>query len=148
MFNRVLEHEVDRSDGMRLADTIHSSNPLFKPHGIPGNVVVDHHVAELQVQPFSAGVRRNEDASLAGKCFLNPLALVHVHRAVETDDRESALAQEPLKHLLGWNELGEHQHFQFWLAFLGLKAVEPVKKCLRLRIRSGLFNARRPPATA
>ena len=44
------------------ADAVDAADPLFELHRVPGNVVVDHHVAELQVQALAAGVGRHQEA--------------------------------------------------------------------------------------
>ena len=42
-----------------LADTVHAANALFDAHRVPRHVEVDDDVAELQVQTFTTGIRRN-----------------------------------------------------------------------------------------
>lgn len=49
VLHRVLQHEVDGPDSMVLPNAVHTSDPLFQPHRVPGDVVVDHDVAELQI---------------------------------------------------------------------------------------------------
>ena len=119
VLDRVLEDEVDRADDVGLADAIHPADALFEPHRVPGDVVVDHHMAELEVQAFPAGVGGDQDAGILGEGFLDPLALFHVHRTVQADDREPALRQKSSQHLLGGHELGEHQRLELRVAFFG-----------------------------
>ena len=94
VFDRSIKNEVDRSHRIGLPDTIHSPNALLQPHGIPWDVVIDDDVTELQVQAFSARIRGNENPGVLGKCILNPLALVHVHRPVQAYDGKASLGQE------------------------------------------------------
>ncbi|OQC20572.1 MAG: hypothetical protein BWX71_02539 [Deltaproteobacteria bacterium ADurb.Bin072] len=143
MLDRAFEDEVDRTNCVSLADTIHPADPLFEAHRVPGDVVVDHHVAELEVQTFPAGVGGNENTDILGECLLDSLTFFHVHGAVQTDDREPALGQESTQHLLGGNELGEHERLELRIALLGLKAVEPIEQRLGLGIRSDLLAAGR-----
>ena len=44
-----------------------------------------------------------------------------------------------VQHLLGRHELGEHQHLQIRVAFLGLEAVDPVQKRFGLGVRALAF---------
>jgi hypothetical protein len=100
-------------------------------------------VAKLEVQPLSAGIGGNEDTDILGECLLDSLTFFHVHGAVQTDDRETALGQESTQHLLSGNKLGEHQRLDLRIALLGLKAVEPVEQCLGLGVRANLLAAGR-----
>lgn len=62
-FAGVLGHEVDDEAVVFLAVTVNSADPLFEPDGIPGDVVVDHQPAELQVNAFAGGFRGDQNLS-------------------------------------------------------------------------------------
>ena len=46
--------EVEDVAVVLLADPVHPAHPLLKPDRVPRQVVVDHQVAELKVDPFPA----------------------------------------------------------------------------------------------
>ena len=47
-----------------LADPVDPAEPLLKPVGVPRQVVVDHEVGTLEVDPFAGGVVRDQDEHL------------------------------------------------------------------------------------
>ena len=59
-FHAVLEDQVECLHRMLLTDTVHTPDALFNPHRIPGQIVVDDDVGELQVQTLTTGIGRNE----------------------------------------------------------------------------------------
>ena len=141
--DRVLKHEVDCPHRLGLADTIHAADPLFQPHRVPGDIVVDDDMGELQVQALTARVGGNQHAVRFAEGILGLLAFLHVHGAVQSDDRDAPGFQKLLQHLLGRHELGEDQHLQVRLVFLGLQLVDPLDQRLGLGVRSSLFAANR-----
>ena len=60
---------------------MHASDPPLDPHGIPGQIEVDHMVAELQIDAFAAGFRRDHDLRLAAEQIHHPVLLAAVHSA-------------------------------------------------------------------
>ena len=50
-----------------LADAVHPADALLQPHRVPGDVIVDDHMAELQIQTFTAGIGGNQKARRTGK---------------------------------------------------------------------------------
>ena len=68
MINSVCQHKIDGADGVRLPDAVHTTDALFKPHGIPGDVVVDDDMAELQASidsgPFDAVLQANRELTV------------------------------------------------------------------------------------
>src|SRR5690606_3494216 len=87
VFDRVLEHEVDSAYRVRLTDAVHPADALLQAHWIPGNVVVDNYMAELEVETLTTGVRRDEDgASLANASWTR---------------LRSSMSMEPLRHTTG-----------------------------------------------
>ena len=136
----VLEEEIDGADNCLLADTIHAANPLLDPHGIPRDVVIDDDVTKLEVEPLAAGIRGHQDARFFGELFLDLLALVHAHAAVEAGDRDAAIREELRQHSLGGDELREHQQFDVRVAFLLLEFVNPLQQGFGLGIRSACLD--------
>ena len=62
MFSGSGRDEVKRMYRPALADPIDPSNPLFQTHRVPGQFEVDDGSAEaLQVEPFTSGVRGQEN---------------------------------------------------------------------------------------
>ena len=116
----VFQGEVESPHHVGLADAINPTDALLQLHRIPGQVVVDDHVAELQVQALAAGIGGDQDLGLVGERPLCALALLQVHGAIEHHDRITALLQDLLQHLLGGYELGEQQHLEGWVVLVPL----------------------------
>ena len=59
-----------------LADTVNTAESLFDTIGVPGQVVVDHKVGALQVEPLAGGVgsKQHEGARVVRKLFADGLA--------------------------------------------------------------------------
>lgn len=70
MFDRIFEHEVDDTHCVGLADAVHPANALFQAHRVPGYVIVDDHMAELEVETLTTSFRQAEDADILSKCVL------------------------------------------------------------------------------
>ena len=58
--------EADDSDAALLAIPVDAADALLDALGVPRQVVVDDRVAELEVQPLSAGFGRDEDGVTRG----------------------------------------------------------------------------------
>src|SRR5437764_274500 len=77
-------------------DTAHA---LFETDGIPGNVIVDHQPAKLQVDAFAGRFRRDQHLLRFTKVALceNPgsgsIAIADLHTAVDLCERESPLVK-------------------------------------------------------
>ena len=140
---RVLKHEVDCPYRLGLADTVHTADPLFQPHRVPGDVVIDNDMGELQVQALTTRVGGNQHSVRFAEGVLGLLAFLHVHGAVQGDDRDPPGLQKLFQHLLGGYEFGEDQRLQVRLVFLGLQFVDPLDQRLGLGVRSSLFAANR-----
>ena len=57
---------VDQLDALvRGSDAVHAAEALHDAHGVPVDVVVDHHVAVLQVLPLADAVRGDQDVDVA-----------------------------------------------------------------------------------
>ena len=97
-------------------------------HRVPGQVVVDDDVGELQVQTFATGVGRNKNSSLLCELPLDPPPFFHVHRTVKADDREAMLLQEVPKHVLRRHEFGEDQVLQLRVVLVPLILIQDVEQ--------------------
>ena len=100
-------------------------------------------MGELQVQALTTRVGGNQHTVRFAVGILGLLAFLHIHGAVQGDDRYAPGFQKLLQHLLGRYELGEDQHLQIRLVFLGLQFVDPLDQRLGLGVRSSLFAANR-----
>ena len=106
--DRVFKYEVDCPYSLGLANTIHTADSLFQPHRVPREVVVDNDVGELQIQTFTTCIGGDQHAVRFAKGILSLLAFLHIHGAVQSDDRDATGFQKPFQHLLGWHELGKN----------------------------------------
>src|SRR5439155_1945925 len=59
--------EVEDPHRLRLADAVDTADALLDPHRIPGQVVVDDRVAELEVASLAADVGREQNAPVASE---------------------------------------------------------------------------------
>ena len=141
VLHRVLDDEVDGPHRVLLTDAVHPTDALFKSHRVPRDIVVDYHVAELQIQSLATRVGRHEDTGLLREGALDRRPLLHPHGAVEAHNREATVGEELLQHLLGWDELREDEHLQVGVTFLLLQAIDPVQQRLRLGIDTPLLRA-------
>ena len=76
-------HEVEGVTVALLANAMDASEALFEARWIPRHVVVDHQVAELQVDTLTGGLGCDADLGLGAEQFLRTLAFVRVHSAVD-----------------------------------------------------------------
>jgi len=60
-FPRVLGDEVPEVANLGLTDPVNPAETLLQAIRVPGQVVVDHQVGALEVNPFTGGVRGDED---------------------------------------------------------------------------------------
>ena len=133
--DRILQNKVQCPDHLRLADTVHPPDTLFHAHGIPRQVVVYDHVAELQIQALAAGVRGNQDAHISTEPFLDVHSLFHGHAAVQAHRGKASAAQVLCEHFLGGDELGEDENLQIRIGFFLLQCINPFQQGLSSGIR-------------
>ena len=119
---------------MGLTDAIDAPDALLNLHRVPRQVVIEHDMAELQVQTLAAGVGGDQHLSLVREGALHLLTLVEIERAVEADHLEAAIAQELRQHGLRRDKLGEHQHLELRVVLLTLQFVDPVEQHLGLSV--------------
>src|SRR5262249_36516749 len=84
---RVGGDKVEDVDVTLLPDAVNAAEALFETRRVPRHVVVDHQVAELEVNTFTRGLRSHADLRRGTKLLLRPLALVRVHAAVDLTGR-------------------------------------------------------------
>src|SRR5690606_32952647 len=56
-------HEVPQAADLALADAVDTSEALLDSVGVPREVVVDHQMCGLKVQPFAGGVGGDQDVA-------------------------------------------------------------------------------------
>ena len=84
-FAGVFGDEVPEVADLGLADAVDAAETLFEAIGVPGEVVVDHQVAALEVDAFAGGVGGDEDFDLfvLGEGILGLAALLAPQLAVD-----------------------------------------------------------------
>ena len=63
---------------MLLPDTVHAPDALLQLHRIPGQVVVEDHMAELEVEALSACIRRDQYPCLLSERLLHITSFIQV----------------------------------------------------------------------
>lgn len=66
-----------------LPDAVDAAQPLLQSSGIPGQVIVDHQVPELQVDPLAGRFGGDADLGFGAEDLLGVLAIVGIHPAVD-----------------------------------------------------------------
>ena len=91
----LLRHEVPEMADLGLADPVDAAEPLLQPVGVPGQVVVDHQVRPLQVDPFAGGVggQQHRDLRIVPERLLRLEPLFPPYPAVDHHDRSHAAKQ-------------------------------------------------------
>src|SRR5205807_1339351 len=81
------------------APTVDAAHALLQPHRVPGDVVVDHQPAELQVDALTGGLGRHHHLTVLAELALGVdararrVAVADLHAAVDRGDRQPPLAQ-------------------------------------------------------
>ena len=68
--SRSAGHEIESVDVSLLANAVDTPEPLFKPGRVPGQVVIDHQPAELEVDPLAGRLGRDADLLLGAELLL------------------------------------------------------------------------------
>src|SRR5262249_54859372 len=92
-FLRGTGHEVEGMNIPLLTDAVNASEPLFESGGVPGEVVVNHQPAKLQVYAFASGFCRYADLLFSAELFLGALPFMRIHTAVDVARRVSPAAE-------------------------------------------------------
>ena len=91
--------EVEDQAVVLLAVAVDAAHALLQPHGVPGDVEVDHEPAELEVDPLAGRLGRDQDLGLLLELALGVdagarrVAVADLHPAVDLRDRQSPLAE-------------------------------------------------------
>ena len=98
-FDRVGGREVEDQAVLALAVAVDAAHPLLQPVGVPGDVVVEEDVADLEVDPLARRLRGHQDLDRALAELLlgvepraGLVARAGLHPAVDGPDREAAFA--------------------------------------------------------
>ena len=88
-FSSVVGHQVPQVADLGLTDPVDATEALFDPVRVPREVVIDHEVGTLEVQPFPGGVGGDEDADVGvlGEALLGGAALLASDTPVNGDHR-------------------------------------------------------------
>ena len=60
-FDRIRRHEVENQAVFLLAVPVDTAHALFQPIGVPGDVVIEKNMTDLEVDAFARGLRSDED---------------------------------------------------------------------------------------
>jgi hypothetical protein len=78
---RFRRDKVESVDVSVLADPVYTAEPLFQAGRVLWHVVIDHQVAELEVDAFSCGFRGHAYLRASPENLLCPFPLVGAHAA-------------------------------------------------------------------
>ena len=84
---------------MGLAVAVDAAHALLEPHRVPGDVVVDHEPAELEIDPLARSLRRHQNLGVVAELALGMDASVgrvpvaNLHATVDLRDGEAPLAE-------------------------------------------------------
>ena len=71
-----------------MSDAVDTAKTLFQPVGVPWQVVIDHEMGALQVQPFACGIGSDKNAHflVLPEAFFHLAPFVAQHSAVDGDN--------------------------------------------------------------
>ena len=78
----IRRHKIEGIAVPFLPDAVDAAETLLQACGVPRHVVVDHQMAELEVDPFARCFVRHADLGRGPKVILCSLSLVGVHAAM------------------------------------------------------------------
>jgi hypothetical protein len=82
-FAGILCHQVEDRDLLGLAIPVDTAHPLFQAVGVPGDVVVDHEVAKLEVDPFACRFGGHQDLGFGLEDPFGPDPVFQTHAPVD-----------------------------------------------------------------
>ena len=87
-FTSFLSYEVPEVADLLLADPVNSPEALFKPVGVPWQIVIYHEIGILKVHAFASGVGGEQDADfgIIAEGFLALPAFVAMDAAMNGGD--------------------------------------------------------------
>src|SRR5262249_9210211 len=95
----VLGHKIDDQAVVHLTVAVNAADALFEAHGVPGDVVVDHHPAKLKVDPFAGSLRGDEhlrrllELPFGVNARTGSVAVANLHPTVDLGDRQTPFAK-------------------------------------------------------
>ena len=101
--------EVECVAVVALADAVDTPEPLLQAGRVPRHVVIDHQVAELEVDALAGRLRRHAHLGLGAELLLGLLPLVWIHPAMNFTSRIAPAAKMLLHVVQGVAVLGEEQ---------------------------------------
>ena len=93
--------EVEDQAVVLLAVAVDSANPLLEADGAPGDVVIDHQPAELEVDPLASGLGGDKHLDALAKlpfcvdASAGGVAVADLHAAMDLGERQAPLAELP-----------------------------------------------------
>ena len=91
-FAGILGDHIPDIDLSVLTVAVDTAHALLQTVGVPGDVIVDHQRAELQVDALTGGVGGHHDLSAITEDVFRLDASVHAHRAIDGHDVVTPLA--------------------------------------------------------
>ena len=136
--------EVERVHVSRLSDAVDTAQALLETGRVPGQVVVDHQVAELKVDPLARRLGRHAYLAARPEILLGLPALARVHPAVDLAGRVTPRFDVLPQMVQRIPVLGEDQElappvFQF----IELRSLQAVAQCDQLGVAPAFANAPR-----
>ena len=145
-FDGVRGREVEDEAVLALAVAVDAAHPLLQPVGVPGDVVVEEDVADLEVDPLARRLRGHQDldralaeALLGVEPRTGLVARAGLHPAVDGPDREAPVPEPADEMVEGVAELREDEQALVGPVEEALVA-EQVLKPRELRFRPGRLD--------
>ena len=107
---RVLGHQVEDEHLTGLAVAVDAAHPLLQPVRVPGDVVVDHQVAELQVDALAGRLGGDQHLGLVLEDALGRDPVLQTHPAVDGAHRVAPSADALLQVRECVSRLSEDQY--------------------------------------
>ena len=119
-----------------LADAVDAAEPLLQAGRVPGQVIVDHQPAELEVDPLACRFGRHADLFFGPELLLGAFPLVRVHAAVDLAGGVTPAFQRLTQVIQRIAVLGEDEQLAPPVAqFLEFGPLQASLECGELRIR-------------
>ena len=134
--------EVEGVAVVALADAVDATQALFQASRVPRHVVIDHQVAELEVDAFASRLCGHAYLSLSTELFLGTLAFVRIHAAMNFAGGVTPAGQVLLDVIQRVAVLGKQQQFAATiLEFRELSPFQARLEGLQLRVIGGFANS-------
>ena len=128
-------HEIEGVALVVLADAVDAAEALFQARRVPRHVVIDHQVAELEVDALAGSLGRDADLPGVRKSSWARLPLMRVHAAVNFAGGSSPTSRVLPEILQRVAVLGEDQQLAAAiLKFIELRSLKALAQGLELGI--------------